>query len=621
MGPGSGPSNPADEIGARPRPGGGASFRVWAPFAKRVSVVPAGAGRGRPIPLRRSGSGYFDGAAEGLRAGDRYYYELDGKERYPDPASRFQPLGVHGPSEIVDPDRFAWPDDGWLGRPLNDMIIYELHVGTFTREGTFRAAAARLDDLRELGVTAVELMPVAQFPGQRNWGYDGVFPFAPQNSYGGPGGFRSLVRACHRRGLAVILDVVYNHLGPEGNYLGKYGPYFAGPCRTPWGPAVNLSEPWSDEVRAYFIANARHWIREHHIDGLRIDALHRFYDPSARPFLQELAESAHRLGRELGRQILVVGESDLNDTRLITPVEEGGLGFDAVWNDDFHHSVHAVLTGERAGYYQDFGGLGPIVRAFRDGFVYSGQYSRFRKRRRGNSSAGRPGHQFVIFSQDHDQVGNRPAGDRLSRTLPLGRLKLAAGLVLLSPFVPLLFMGEEYAESAPFQYFVSFGDAQLAEAVRAGRRAEIGLAASEAPAADPQGERAFLRSKLRWKTRASGRHRALLAFYRRLIHLRRSHPALRSLSKETMEVKRIGSVLLLRRWRDRDEILCLFNLGPRPRKVRAPLRARRWSKVLTSNPRTRPGEAAPRSITLAPWSLAIYESPGRSGPGPRKAQP
>ncbi|MGB9079836.1 MAG: malto-oligosyltrehalose trehalohydrolase, partial [Desulfuromonadaceae bacterium] len=438
---------------------GGVFFRVWAPSVTSVEVELAGTA---PLksPLQRDGE-YFQGLLPAA-PGDRYWYWLDGSLRRPDPASRSQPEGVHGPSQVIDP-AFAWSDSRWQGIALEEYIFYELHVGSFTPHGTFDGVISRLDYLVDLGITSVELMPVAQFPGERNWGYDGTFPFAPQNSYGGPDGLKRLVDACHARGLAVTLDVVYNHLGPEGNYLHGFGPYFTDRYRTPWGDAVNFDGPGSDPVRGYFISNALHWITEYHIDALRLDAIHGIFDFSALHILRELAESVHRQGAALGRRVYVIAESDLNDVRVINPPESGGHGLDAQWNDDFHHALRALLTGDRTGYYADFGLFSDVVKSFEEGFVLSGGYSSFRRRRHGSSSAGIAPDRLVVFSQNHDQVGNRMRGERPGEHLSTQQLKLAAATVLLSPYLPLLFMGEEYAESAPFPYFVSHGDADLVE--------------------------------------------------------------------------------------------------------------------------------------------------------------
>jgi maltooligosyltrehalose trehalohydrolase len=498
-------------------------FRVWAPRAQSVSVQVCDANR-TSAALEPRDRGYYEGVLSGIGPGARYRYVLDGEKHRPDPASRWQPNGVHDASAVVDPDAFHWTDQGWQGLALDELILYELHTGTFTAAGTFEAILPHLSYLKdEVGVTAIELMPVAQFPGSRNWGYDGVYPFAPQAGYGGPAGLKTLVNACHATGLAVILDVVYNHLGPEGNYLNDFGPYFTDRYRTPWGEAVNYDGPDSDEVRHFFLSNALYWVTEYHVDGLRLDAVHGIFDFSATHMLQELAETVHAEARRLGRTVQIIAESDLNDSRLIAPATQGGYGLDAQWNDDFHHAVHAVVTGERKGYYEDFGTLEQLATAIRQGFVYAGQYSRSRRRRHGNSSEGRPARQFVVFAQNHDQIGNRAVGDRLSAQLSAEGLKVVAATVLLSPNIPLLFMGEEYGETAPFQYFVEHGDAGLVEAVRRGRRAEFGhFGWNPEDIPDPQDPATLERSRLNLDRRYMEPHAALLRWTQSLIRLRKS---------------------------------------------------------------------------------------------------
>ncbi len=494
-------------------------FEVWAPSASRVEVLIV-APEERVLPLTAQARGYFRGTVAGVGSGSRYFFQMDRNRTAPDPASRFQPQGVHGPSEIVDP-QFPWNDGTWFGLPLRDYVIYELHVGTFTPEGTFDAVVPHLRRLKDLGITAVELMPVAQFPGARNWGYDGTYPFAVQNTYGGPDGLKRLVDACHQMGLAVILDVVYNHLGPEGNYLAEFGPYFTDRYHTAWGPALNFDGPECDEIRRFFLDNARYWIRDCHIDALRLDALHAIVDPSADPFVAQLADVVHNEAERLNRRVYLMAESDHNDVRLIRPREVGGLGLDACWNEDFHHALHTILTREQAGYYQDFGSLWQLAKALRQGFVYTGEYSPYRRRRHGSSTAGIPSHHFVVFAQNHDQVGNRLAGDRLTGLLSLEALKLAAGVTLLSAAIPLLFMGEEYGETAPFLYFVNHSDPDLIAAVRQGRVREFAAFDWQGEVPDPQAEDTFLRSKLDHGLRERGDHRVLLEFYRALLTLRK----------------------------------------------------------------------------------------------------
>jgi maltooligosyltrehalose trehalohydrolase len=573
-------------------------FRVWAPSAQTV-VVHLLAPREQLVPMEPDERGYHRAMLDGIEPGSLYVYRLDGEKERPDPASRFQPQGVHGPSQVMG-SSFAWEDDSWSGLPLEEYVIYELHVGAFTPQGTFDAIIPHLHELKKLGVTAVELMPVTQFPGDRNWGYDGVYPYAVQGSYGGPEGLKRLVSACHRLGLAVILDVVYNHLGPEGNYLADFGPYFTDRYRTPWGPAVNFDGPGSDEVRHFFIENALYWTAEFHIDALRLDALHAVFDHSAQPFLEELAIAVHEQVDCMGRRVYLFAESDRNDPRVVRTTDCGGYGLDAHWNDDFHHALHTLLTGEQFGYYQDFGGIGDLAKAFRDGFVYSGQYSEYRQRRHGASSRDVPAHRLVIFAQNHDQVGNRMGGERLSQLVSFDKLKLAAGAVLLSPFIPLLFMGEEYGETAPFQYFTSHSDPALIEAVRRGRREEFAAFAWQGEPPDPADEGVFLRSKLNHALCGEGQQRALFEFYRELLRLRRELPALARLSKEDLEVTgyETEKVLFFRRWAGPSEVFVALNFGDAPTSVALPVPEGFWGIRLDSADRRWLGDGSAIPILL-----------------------
>jgi maltooligosyltrehalose trehalohydrolase len=597
-------------IGANPV-AGGVIFRVWAPEATSVEVELVDAGAVK-IPLQQDGE-YFQGLVPAAPS-DRYWYWLDGTVRRPDPSSRSQPDGVHGPSQVIDP-AFAWSDSEWRGIALEEYIIYELHVGTFTPQGTFDGVISRLNYLCDLGITAVELMPVAQFPGERNWGYDGVYPFAPQSSYGGPDGLKRLVDACHSRGLAVILDVVYNHLGPEGNYLHSFGPYFTDRYRTPWGDAVNFDGPYSGGVRHFFIANACHWVSEYHLDGLRLDAVHGICDFSALHILQELTEAVHRQGEALSRRVHVIAESNLNDVRVINPQDSGGYGLDAQWNDDFHHALRALLTGDRAGYYCDFGLFSHLVKGFQEGFVLSGGYSDFRKRRHGSSSADILPSQLVVFSQNHDQIGNRLDGERLSEHLSVQQLMLAAATVLLSPYVPLLFMGEEYGESAPFPYFVSHGDAELVESIRQGRKEEFTASAHQGSAPDPQSEATFLSAKVDQEQRHRGDHRAIFDFYCELIRLRKECIPFARLSRENMQIvaceeELVLAIILIT---DDGQVLCLLNYSDQIRMIRPPLASGTMSVLLDSTGRLSPGMSVTVYTTrpetfpkLAPFGVIIY---------------
>jgi maltooligosyltrehalose trehalohydrolase len=583
-------------------------FEVWAPRAERVEVHTV-APQERTILLDKDSRGYHWGEAEGLGPGTRYFYRLDRQKDRPDPASRFQPQGVHGPSEIVD-FAFDWHDRDWKGLPLEDYLIYELHTGTFTPEGTFDAAARRLDELKALGITVVELMPVGQFPGSRNWGYDGVYPFAVQASYGGPMGLKRFVDASHQRGLGVALDVIYNHLGPEGNYLAEFAPYFTDRYHTPWGSAINFDGPSSDEVRRYFIENALEWMTEFHFDALRLDAIHAIVDPSARPFLEDLGAAVHQEAERLGRHVHVIPESDRNDSRFATPCLSGGIGLDAQWNDDFHHALHTLLTDERSGYYEDFGRVEDLATSYREGYVYSGRFSKYRRRRHGNSSRHLEACQFVVFAQNHDQVGNRLLGDRLSQLVSFEALKLAAATVLLSPFVPLLFMGEEYGERAPFLFFTSHGDQALIEAVRKGRQDEFSAFRWQGEIPDPQDESTFLRSHLHWGLREEAQHRSLLEFHKELIRLRKTLAPLAHLSNRRLEVTSFEEqkVLAVRRWFEQDETVQIANFSASRADLSLPLPAGHWSKVLDSSDARwgGPGSAALDKIeTEGEWSCSL----------------
>jgi maltooligosyltrehalose trehalohydrolase len=568
------------------------SFLVWAPRAKKVEVHITSPNE-TIIAMQSSEHGYFYADVANISPGTLYRYRLDGKIERPDPASRFQPQGVHGPSQVLD-NHFPWTDDGWHGLPLDQYAVYELHVGTFTPKGTFDAIIPRIADLKHLGITAVELMPVAQFPGNRNWGYDGVYPYAVQESYGGPAALKRLVNACHEQGLAIVLDVVYNHLGPEGNYSADFGDYFTDLYKTPWGQSLNFDASGSDEVRRYFIENALQWVTDFHFDALRLDAIHAIVDPSAIPFLQELAGEVHARAKELGRPVYLLPESNRNDAREVTPTDAGGLGLDSVWNDDFHHALHVLLTGEQTGYYEDFHGIEDLARAFRNGFVYTGEYSKYRGRRHGNSSEKIPGEGLIVFAQNHDQVGNRLLGDRLAQTASFEQLKLAAATVLLAPYIPLLFMGEEYGEIAPFQYFVSHGDPALVEAVRKGRTEEFARFRWGGEIPDPQSEETFRKAKLHWELRSEGRHGVLLEFYRELLRLRRETPALALLDKRSTTVATLQheKTLLVIRRSGASEILAVFNFDARPVQLSLPLLAGQWQKQLDSGEQRWEGEGS-----------------------------
>jgi maltooligosyltrehalose trehalohydrolase len=513
----------AARLGASALPGERCALRVWAPYAHCVEVVlvddEGDVARSGIARLEPEAAGYHAGLLEAVPPGTAYLFRLDGRKLRPDPASREQRRGVHGPSWVAEPE-FPWTDDGWRPPPLADWVLYELHVGTFTDDGTFDGIQPYLAGLRDLGVTAIELMPIAQFPGDRNWGYDGVFPFAAQWSYGGLPALRRLVDACHDTGLAVVLDVVHNHVGPEGNHLADFGPYFTDRRHTPWGPAINFDGPGSDEVRRFFVDSALFWTLDCHVDGLRLDAVQAIVDPSPRPFLEELAERVHAQAERRGRTVLLIAETDANDPRLVRSPAQGGYGMDAHWSDDFHHALHALLTGEDNGYYADFGSAAELGRVFRDGYAYGGRYSRFRGRRQGRDAAGVAAERFVVYAQNHDQAGNHGAGERLPALIDFEGLKLAAAATLLSPFVPLLFMGEEYGEVAPFPFFVSHGDPALVEAVRQGRARDLEAFGWTTRPPDPGSPATFLAARLDRSRARQSTGLALERLYAELLRVR-----------------------------------------------------------------------------------------------------
>jgi maltooligosyltrehalose trehalohydrolase len=518
--------------GALSEDAGSVRWRVWAPRAKQVELVFIDGDRRRAVPMRREERGFFHHTEANVPDEQRYAYRLDGGPERPDPCSLWQPDGVHEASALVRPARFAWSDRNWQGVPRQDLVFYELHVGTFTPQGTFEAVSSRLGELRELGVTAVEIMPVAQFPGSRNWGYDGVLPYAAQNSYGGPHGLQKLVDACHAAGLAIFLDVVYNHLGPEGNYLAEFGPYFSDRYKTPWGLAINYDGPGSEPVRSFVLDNARMWLEEFHFDGLRLDAVHAIFDFGARHILRDVQEVAEDVAERSGRSIHIIAESDLNDPRLLYPRQRGGHQLAGQWSDDFHHAIHAFMTGERSGYYQDYGRPRQIADVLQQPFLFAWDYSPFRDRRHGAPPEGLSGDRFVVCLQNHDQVGNRARGDRLPSLLhDPAKQRLASSLLLLSPYLPLLFMGEEYGEENPFPFFCSFGDPQLIEAVRKGRKEEFAELVGQGEVPDPQAEETFASARLSWSWPEGAPRAGLRRLYHDLLAARRQWPALRDFER------------------------------------------------------------------------------------------
>jgi maltooligosyltrehalose trehalohydrolase len=498
-------------------------FRVWAPHAKQVELET----RGKRYRMAAGDRGWWSVEVALPEGNSDYSFILDEGEPLPDPRSRWQPRGIHGPSRMIDHGAFRWTDRQWQAAPLSAAVIYELHIGTFTAQGTFRSAIDRLDELVQLGVTYVELMPVAEFSGNRGWGYDGADLYAPHHAYGAPDELKQLVDACHGRGLAVILDVVYNHLGPAGNYLARFGPYFTERYATPWGQAINFDGPESDEVRRFVCDNALMWLRNYHFDGLRLDAVHALIDTSATHILEQLVSEVGDLEAQSGRHLVLIAESDLNDPRIVRPREIGGYGVQAQWSDDFHHALHTVLTGERDGYYADFGSLADLAKAIERVFVYDGSYSPFRRRRHGRAPKGISNHSFLAYLQNHDQIGNRAKGERSSQLMSVGRLKIAAALIMTSPFIPMLFQGEEWGASSPFLYFTDHEDPELGRLVTEGRRREFAaFSAHREDVPDPQAPETFERSKLNWNERAKEPHRGLLNWHCRLIRLRREVSAL-----------------------------------------------------------------------------------------------
>jgi len=535
---------------------------VWAPSAASVAMVTAN----ERVEMHRASDGWWHAELSLELARADYAFSVDGGPPLPDPRSPYQPHGVHGLSRPVDRSAFDWRHAQWRQAPLSSAIIYECHIGTFTPAGTFDAAVERLGYLRDLGVTHVEVMPVSEFPGARGWGYDGVDLFAPHHLYGGPDAMKRFVDAAHGHGLGVILDVVYNHLGPEGNYLRKFGPYFSDRYRTPWGEALNLDDRDSDEVRRFFCDNALMWLRDYRVDGLRLDAVHAIFDDSAIPFLEQLGCEVHDLEAELGRHLVVIAESDLNEPRIVTPREAGGYGLDAQWNDDFHHAVHTVLTGETAGYLADFGSIAQLAKCLTRGFVYDGTYSKSRRRTHGRPVRGLSGHRFVGFLQNHDQVGNRAIGDRLGHLVTMDQLKIAVALLMTAPFVPMLFQGEEWNASSPFQYFTDHQDLALAESVRKGRKTEFAhFVGDPSKVPDPQASQTFERSRLIWEERDRGSHREIFEWYRQLIALRRCVPDLQNGRLDLDAVAFDESARWIRVNRGESAVIC--NFAPTPQRI------------------------------------------------------
>lgn len=559
-------------------------INVWAPKAKNVQLK---INNNQTVQLNSEEYGYWSAINIPVSITDDYTLQLEtdrGVIERPDPVSLSQTNGVHKASSVFDTNAFEFTDENWKGIPLADYIIYELHIGTFSPEGTFLGAINKLDHLLELGINAIEVMPLSAFPGERNWGYDGVFPFAVQESYGGPMEFQRFVNECHNRGVAVILDVVYNHLGPEGNYLQDFADYFTEKYKTPWGKALNFDDAYCDGVRNYFIENVLMWLRDFHVDALRLDAVHAINDFGATHILAEIKAYVDELSSVTQRDYHLIAECDLNDVKYIKSLSENGYGMDAQWLDDFHHALRVTAGEPRIGYYKDFNGIADLAKSYKQAFVYDGIYSAVREKSYGSNTINSSGKQFVVCSQNHDQVGNRMLGERSLQLYGFEMSKVLATAVLFSPFVPMLFMGEEWGETNPFQYFVSHGDEDLIEAVRKGRAKEFEAFNATGEAPDPQSEKTFLSSKLQWELLAEDKHQKMFSFYKDLIALRRLHPALRKLDLTNIDVKvfDLENVLLVRRCQDDEQLICLLNFSSSTQKIDLNLSGN-WSCLLNSS--------------------------------------
>lgn len=597
-------------VGVNFHDGKEAEVMVWAPLLEKLELVLKE--KDEHIRLHKDAFGYWTTKTSALQPGDRYTFLVEEEQELPDPASLSQPDGVHGPSQAIDVNNYQWQDLSWTNLPLEEYIIYELHTGTFSPAGNFEGVMEKLDHLKELGINAIEIMPVAQFPGNRNWGYDGVFPFAVQHSYGGVVGLQQLVDACHQKGFAVILDVVYNHLGPEGNYFGTYGPYFTNKYNTPWGPAINFDDAYCDAVRNYFIENALMWFRDFHIDALRLDAVHAIKDFSPVHILKEIRQHVDEWVRISGGKHYLIVELDLNDNKFINPIDRCGYGMDAQWIDEFHHSLRVASGGDRHGYYEDFSGITHLAKAYQDAYVYDGIYSAHRKKIFGTTTKQNPGKQFIVFSQNHDHVGNRMMGERSSQLVSFEMQKLMASAIAISPFIPMFFMGEEWSEPSPFLYFVSHTDPHLVQAVREGRKREFAAfyAAGEAP--DPISESSFLQSKLQWELLDKEPHKTLYRYYKELIQLRKTQPALKTLDRQQVktEVDESKKLLLLQRDHAQQQIYCILNFSKHIQQVSLPSHIQKFEKLIDSSDASWGGnsEIEQHKEIIQPESVIIYAS-------------
>jgi maltooligosyltrehalose trehalohydrolase len=579
-------------------------FRVFAFEKKGVALLlKSGGTTEKVIPMQEEAPHIYSVIIEGQRLDLFYKFRITDEGDFPDPWSRFQPEGVHGFSQVMDPQSYRWRAENWKGKDLSELIIYELHTGTFTPEGTFKAVREKIGYLQELGINAIELMPATQTPGKWNWGYDGANLFSVNKNYGTPDDLKELIDTCHQKEIAVILDVVYNHFGPEGNYLPVYGPYFTNKHQTAWGAAVNFDDRYSKFTRAMVIDNARYWLEEFRFDGLRLDAIHAIQDESDTHILEEIAATAREIAAKYNRKIALIAETDENNVKIINPQKKGGYGIDAQWMDDFHHVIHTALTGEKQGYYQDYNGLEGLEKVYQN-YLYTGEYSRFWKKDRGSDASQTPGSQFIVSIQNHDQIGNRAGGERLSVLVDFPYLKAACGLMFFSPYIPLLFMGEEYAEKNPFLFFTNYEDPRLKEAVSTGRREEF-MDFDWGDFPDPEDDRTFYASRLTPQGNWQEENKALFAFYKDMINLRKTHPALRHLEKKHTEVQvdKEKKMVTLTRWHHEYKLIGFFNLSTKEVEITSP----RGTQILNSEWKKYGGRIEGESKTLFKGNMLVVE--------------
>lgn len=587
---------------------------LWSPHAKKVEII---FNDEEAFELKKEKYGYWSALIKENKDGQLYKFRLNGQTELPDPASLYQPDGVHAHSMVLNLD-FPWTDQNWKNPNQHEYIIYELHTGCFSTEGNFKGIIHKLDHLKELGINAIEIMPVAQFPGERNWGYDGVYPFAVQNSYGGPKGLQELVNACHRKGIAVILDVVYNHFGPEGNYTETFAPYFTDNYKTPWGKAINFDDAWCDGVRNYFIENAIMWFRDFHVDALRLDAVHAIKDNSPEHILYEIKKSKDALEKITGGNYYLIAEVDLNDPKFINSTSVGGYGMNAQWVDEFHHALRVTAGEKSIGYYSDFNGIEHLTKSYRDAYVFDGEFSTHRKKFFGKKTVN-PGEQFIVFSQNHDQVGNRMLGERSSVLYSYEMQKLFAGSVLVSPFLPMLFMGEEWGETNPFLYFVDHGDKEIADAVRKGRKEEFADFHGSEETPDPLALSSFNQSKLQWNLLNEEKHNSMFRYYKELISIRKNYPSLNNLLRKQLhaECNKQSKTLLLHRWHNDESTICIMNFSKKQQFIMPPSYSKQWYRIIDSaHPFWLGPSAAPaivkanqpgtETIVLQPESIQVY---------------